>query len=172
MVQSGPKVGQEGGQMGTKTGQGGAREAQGGPKMAREGAKAAPKGGGKGPRRHPVRGQEGARETQEHPKKQGPKKNVVLGPFRGLFWGPGRASGGHPGLSGGALFLDPFLILLGAGRNLKRWISAHTSFKNRRADISQNIEKRPPNCDPTSQEKEFGTAIWRDKNRTPKRTQN
>ena len=109
MARVGPKSGQEGGQMGTKTGQGGAREAQGGPKMARDGPKAAPKGGGKGPSRHPVRGQEGARETQERPKKQGPKKNVVLGPFRGLFWGAGRASGGHPGLSGGALFLDPFL---------------------------------------------------------------
>ena len=41
-------------------------------------------------------------------KKMGLKKDDVLEPFRGLFWGPGRASGGHPGLSGGALFLDPF----------------------------------------------------------------
>ena len=158
--------------MGTKTGQGGAREAQGGPKMARDGPKAAPKEGGKGPSRHPVRGQEGARETQERPKKKAPKKDAVLGPFRGLFWGPGRASGGHPGLSGGALFLDPFFDPSWGRQKPKKWISAHTSFKNRRADVSQNIEKRPPNCDPTSQEKEFGTAIWRDKNRTPKRTQN
>ena len=96
MARVGPKSGQEGGQMGTKTGQGGAREAQGGPKMARDGPKAAPKGGGKGPSRHPVRGQEGARETQERPKKRDPKKTSFwdhFGVYFGVPVGPRRSSG-------------------------------------------------------------------------------
>ena len=173
MARVGPKSGQEGGQMGTKTGQGGAREAQGGPKMARDGPKAAPKGGVKGPSRHPVRGQEGARETQERPKKKRDPKKTSFWDHFGVYFGD---PVGPPAVIRGCLealfFGILFLILLGAGRNLKKWISAHTSFKNRRVDVSKNIEKRLQNWDPTSQGKEFGTAIWRDKNRTPKRTQN
>ena len=139
--------------------------------MAQDGPKAAPRGGGKGPRWAPG----GARRAQERPKvapgaarKTGTPKNGVLGSFWGLFWGPGRASGGHPGLSGGALFLDPFLDPSWGRQRPENFDFGPYVFQKSKGGCKPKYPKRTPklgfkNHQKTAWEETFGVSKPRPK---------
>ena len=123
--------------------------AQVGPKMGQEGGKMGTK-----------KGREGAREAQVGPRSGQKKRDPKLKPFWNHFEVHFGVLVGPPAVIRGllealifwTLFWDP-----SRGRqNLKKWISADMSFKNRRADVSKKYKKGSQNWEPRSKEKGSG----------------